>query len=74
MIEILVLVLFVWLSIKTIGIALKLAWSTANILVALLFVITLPVLILCLLFAGGIVLLLPAAQMVTAPAILKSCN
>lgn len=74
MLEVLVLVLFVWLSIKAIGIALKLTWSAAKILAAILFVIALPVLALCLLFAGGIILLLPVALIVIVLAILKSCS
>lgn len=74
MLEILVLVLFVWLSIKAIGIALKLTWGAAKILAAILFVITLPVLIFCLLFASGIILLLPVALIAIVLAILKSCG
>ncbi|MDO4516192.1 MAG: hypothetical protein Q4C76_03535 [Bacillota bacterium] len=74
MIEILILALFIWLSIKAIGIALKLTWGAAKILASIVFVITLPVLVLCLLFASGIVLLLPVALIAIVLAILKSCS
>jgi len=59
MFEFIVIVLFVWLSIKTLGLALKLTWGLANIAAIILLVMALPVLIGCLLVAGGIILLLP---------------
>lgn len=74
MIELLILALFIWLSIKAIGIALKLTWGAAKILAAIVFVIALPVLVLCLLFASGIVLLVPVALIAVVLAILKSCS
>lgn len=74
MIELLILALFIWLSIKAIGIALKLTWGAAKILAAIVFVIALPVLVFCLLFASGIVLLLPVAMIAIVLAILKSCS
>ena len=61
MFELLVIILFCWLSFKAIGLALTLTWGAAKILAALLFAIAVPVLFVCLLFAGGVVLLLPLA-------------
>ena len=72
--ELLVIILFCWLSFKAIGLALTLTWGTAKILAALLFVIAVPVLFACLLFAGGVVLLLPLALIGGAVGVLKACT
>ena len=72
--ELLVIILFCWLSFKAIGLALTLTWGAAKILAALLFVIAVPVLIVCLLFAGGVVLLLPLALIGGAVGVLKCCT
>ena len=74
MFEFLVIVLFCWLSFKAIGLALSLTWGVAKILASLLFVIAVPVLFICLLFAGGIVLLLPLALIGGAVGVLKACT
>lgn len=71
--ELLVIILFCWLAFKAIGIALTLTWGAAKILASLLVVIAVPVLFICLLFAGGIVLLLPLALIGGAVGILKAC-
>lgn len=69
----LVVILFCWLSVKVIGLALSLTWGAAKVLAALLFVIAIPVLLVGLLFAGGIVLLLPLALIGGAAGLLKAC-
>ena len=74
MFEGLVIVLFCWLAVKAIGLALTLTWGAAKILAALLFVIAVPVLLVCLLFAGGVVLLLPLALIAGAVGVLKACT
>lgn len=74
MFELLVVVLFCWLSVKAIGLALSLTWGAAKVLAAILFVIAVPVLFLCLLFAGGIILLVPLALIVGVVGILKCCT
>lgn len=61
MFELLVVILFGWLSIKVIGLGLRLTWGFAKVIAGLLFIIALPTLIGCLLFAGGVILLLPLA-------------
>lgn len=71
--ELLVIVLFCWLSFKAIGLALSLTWGVAKILASLLFVIAVPVLFICLLFAGGAILLLPLALIGGAFGLLKAC-
>ena len=74
MFELLVVILFCWLSFKVIGLALTLTWGAAKILASLLFLIAVPVLFVCLLFAGGIVLLLPLALIGGAVGVLKTCT
>lgn len=73
MFEILVIILFCWLAFKAIGLALTLTWGVAKILASLLFVIAVPVLFISLLFASGVVLLLPLALIGGAVAVLKVC-
>ncbi len=73
MFEILVVVLFVWLFISAIRLAFKVAWSLAKIIAVILFVLALPALILGLLFAGGLILLVPIAMIAIACGILKVC-
>ena len=73
MFELLVVILFVWLSIKVIGLVLKLTWGAATIIATILSAIALPILFIGLLFAGGIVLLLPVLLIGAALGILKAC-
>ena len=61
MLEILTIVLFCWLFFKALGLAFRVAWGTAKIVASLLFALAVPMLVVCLLFAGGIALLLPLA-------------
>ena len=74
MFELLVIILFCWLSFKAIGLALTITWGAAKILATLLFLIAVPVLFICLLFAGGIVLLLPLGLISGAVWVLKACT
>ena len=73
MFEILVLVLFCWLFFKAIGLAFKVAWGAAKVIAVLLSVLALPLLIVCLLFAGGFVLLVPVLLIAGAFGIWKAC-
>ena len=73
MLELLIVILFIWLSVKVVGFLLGLAWGTAKILGSVLFVLAVPALFLCLLFAGGAVLFLPVILIGTAYGILKGC-
>ena len=73
MFEILTVVLFVWLLGKAIGLAFKLTWGVAKAAASILMVIALPALVLCLLFAGGIALIVPLAIIGIAVGILKAC-
>ena len=56
MLEILTVILFCWLFFKALGLAFRVAWGTTKILAALLFTVAVPMLVVCLLFAGGIAL------------------
>jgi len=74
MFELLVVILFCWFSVKAIGIALTLTWGAAKVLAAILLAIAVPVLVICLLFAGGVILLLPLALIGGAVGVLKACT
>lgn len=73
MFEILTLAIFIWLMVKAIGLCLKLTWGLTKIIAGILMTFALPVLILCMIFAGGIALLVPVALIAIAVAILKAC-
>lgn len=73
MFEIIVFIVFIWLMIKTIGLALKLTWSFTKVIAGILIGLALPVLIICLVFASGVFLLIPIAVIGIALGILKAC-
>ena len=72
MLEIFVVVLFCWLFFKALGLAFRVAWGTAKIIAALLFALAVPMLVISLLFAGGILLLVPLALVGLAFGLLKA--
>jgi len=72
MLEILAIILFCWLFFKAIGLAFRVAWGTTKILASLLFAVAVPMLIAGVLFAGGILLLLPLILVAIAFALLKA--
>lgn len=73
MFELLSVIVFVWLLIKAISLALKLTWGMAKIIAGILIVLTLPMLIVFLLFVGGAILIIPVAMIGIAAEIMKSC-
>ena len=73
MMELLLVIVICWLFFKAVGLAFRMAWGTAKIIASLLFVIAVPLLVLCLVFAGGLVLLLPLALMGIAFGLVKAC-
>ena len=73
MMELLAVIVFCWLFFKAVGLAFRMAWGTAKILASVLFVIAVPMLILCLVFAGGVFLLLPLALIGIAFGVIKAC-
>ena len=73
MFKLLIIILFLWLLISGAGLALRLTWGFAKLCAGILMVLALPVLILCLIFASGIVLLIPVVMVCIAAGIAKSC-
>ena len=71
--SLLMIVLFGWLFFKSLGFVFRLTWGLAKIVGTILMALALPVLGLCLLFAGGAMLLIPVAIMAVAFAVLKAC-
>lgn len=72
MLDILLTVLFCWLFFKALGLTFRVAWGTARIIASLLFAVAVPMLFVCLIFAGGLVLLLPLALIGIAFGLLKA--
>ena len=72
MLEILTIILFCWLFFKTMGLAFRVAWGTAKMIASVLFVLAVPMLVISLLFAGGILLLVPLALVGLAFGLLKA--
>lgn len=71
--ELLTIIVFAWLLVKAIGLAFKLTWGAAKLIASILMVIALPLLIICLVFVGGIALLVPVAVIGISVGILKAC-
>ena len=72
MLEILTVILFCWIFFKALGLAFRVAWGTTKIIASLLFAVAVPLLVVCLLFVGGIALLLPLALVGLAFGLLKA--
>lgn len=73
MLEFLIVVGFCWLLFKAVGLAFKVAWGATKVIASVLFALAVPLLVGCLLFAGGIALLLPLALLAVAFGLLKKC-
>lgn len=73
MLDLIITVLFFWLFFKAIGLTLKLTWGITKFIASLLFTIALPMLIGCLLFAGGLVILVPLGLVALALGLVKAC-
>lgn len=73
MLEILVILLFLWLFWQGIKLAFRIAWGAAKVIAVILFVLSIPTLIGCLLFAGGLALLAPLALIALAAGLLRAC-
>lgn len=71
--DIAVILLCGWLFIKGIGLAFKITWGVAKIVATLLLILAAPALIVCLIFVGGVALLVPVAMVSIAFGLLKSC-
>ena len=73
MLELLTIVIFIWLLVKAVGLAFRLTWGVAKVAASILIGLALPVLIICLVFVGGVVLLVPVAMIAIAALIVKAC-
>lgn len=73
MIELLTIAIFIWILVKAIGLAFKLTWGVAKIAASILISLAFPVLIVCLVFVGGVALLVPIVMIAIAAGILKAC-
>ncbi|MBE6935771.1 MAG: hypothetical protein E7458_04630 [Ruminococcaceae bacterium] len=73
MFELIVVIIFFWLLIRAVGFACRLTWGMAKVAAGILMVLALPLLLVCLLFAGGILLLLPLGMIAMAAGITKAC-
>lgn len=73
MFELLTVAIFIWLLVKAIGFAFKLTWGIAKIIASILIGLAFPVLIVSVLFTGGILLLIPLIMIAIAAGILKAC-
>ena len=73
MLELLTIVIFCWLSFKLLGLFFHMAWGVAKVIATLLFAIALPLLVVCLIFTGGMALLFPLGLLALALGIVKAC-
>lgn len=73
MLEILLVLAFVWLFVGVVRLAFRVAWGAAKITAVILFILALPTLLGCLLLVGGAVLLVPVALVAAAWGILRVC-
>ena len=74
MLELMIIVLFIWLFCKALKLPFKVAWGATKIAASLLFAIAVPLLVLCLVFAGGLLLLIPVGLIALALGLLKACT
>jgi len=73
MLEILFLILFGWLFVKSVGLAFKVAWGATKIVAVVMLALVCPVLIAGLLLVGAMGILLPAVLIGIAFGLLKKC-
>lgn len=73
MLELLITVFCLWLSWKALGLVFRMSWGLTKFFVSLLFTLALPLLIGCLFFAGGLLILLPLGLIGLACGIVKAC-
>ena len=73
MLDVLILIVFCWLSFKLLGLFFRMTWGAAKLIASLLFVIALPMLALGLVFAGGLLLLIPLGLVGLGVGVLKAC-
>ena len=65
---------FLWLFFQGVSLAFHLTWGIAKVVGSLLMLLALPIMALCLLVFGGVVVLLPLLMVGAAVVILKVCG
>ena len=73
MFELLTIIAFAWLSFKLLSIILRLAGGIAKIIASVLFIIALPLLVVCLIASGEFLMLIPVGIALLALSIVKLC-
>ena len=73
MFEILVTLLSLYFFVGAVKLAFKITWGATKIVASILLSLAVPVLILCLVFASGALILIPALFIAGAFALLKKC-
>lgn len=73
MIELLIVVLFLCLTGKLVGLLMKLTWGLIKVVGFILTLLAFPILVLCMIFAGGLALLIPFAMIASAYGLMKLC-
>lgn len=73
MLELLAVLVFIWLLVKSIGLVLRLTWGVAKLIASILMVLALPLLVVCLVFASGLTLIVPIGMIVLAAGVAKTC-
>lgn len=73
MFELLTLALFVCLLVKAFKLAFKLTWGMTKGIASILMAAAVPLLVVCLVFVGGVALIIPVAVIGIAVGILKAC-
>ncbi|MBR2047330.1 MAG: hypothetical protein IJ960_01900 [Oscillospiraceae bacterium] len=72
MLELMILIAFCGFFFKAVGLAFRMAWGIAKIVASLLFAVAVPLFIGCLMFAGGLLLLIPLVLVAIAFGIVKA--
>ena len=73
MFELLTIAIFIWLFVKSFGLMLKITWGAAKLIAGILVVLAFPALFVCLLFLGGLAMLLPLVVLGLALGVLTAC-
>ena len=73
LIEIIMTILAICLLVKAISLAFKITWNVAKIVATIMMILAVPVFIVCLIFAGGFILLIPVALIAGSIGILAKC-
>lgn len=73
MFELLTLALFVCLLVKAVKLAFRLTWCMTKGIASILMAAAVPLLVVCLVFVGGVALIIPVAVIGIAVGILKAC-